>query len=572
MRNHPCLVRTLALCLLAAFAAGGAVAASPTSTARTEWWRQARFGMFIHWGVYAVPADGEWHQYNHRMQVADYEKYPPLFNPNHFDAHAWVKAAKDAGMRYIVVTSKHHDGFSMFDTRQSDYSVVRATPWRHDPLKDLADECRRQGMRLGFYYSLMDWHHPDYLPRREWEISTRPFTGADWNRYIDYVKSQLTELLTNYGPVAVIWFDGGWEHSAKDWRSQELLDLIHRLQPDTLVNDRSNLPADFATPEQRIPEHAMSGGRLWETCMTMNNSWGYVRDDDNWKSPTTLIHNLADVASKGGNLLLNVGPTADGVFPPEATERLAAVGRWMRVNGSSIRGTVAGPFRKITFDGRVTRKGNSLFAHVFQWPDTGLMLAGLETPVAWARAVDGGERLSVTTGPTGVIISKPARLDPWDTVIEIRLKDRPIVSPPAPIAPSPDGVLRLTAQSAEIDGDTAHLETRGGEPNVGYWTNPDDTLAWYVDVPRPGEYRVDVEFACDPESAGGSYAVTGGEERVAGDVQGTGGWDAFTTARLDRMLKLKAGRSTIRLVPTDMPGMAVMNLRAITLTPVGDTR
>jgi len=553
-------------------APGVRAAAAAPAPDRTAWWREARFGMFIHWGVYALPADGEWHQYIHRMQAADYEQYPPRFHPTRFDARAWVKAAKDAGMKYIIFTTRHHDGFSMFDTEASDYSVVRATPWRRDPLEDLAAECRRQGMRLGFYYSLLDWHHPDYLPRRDWEKESRPASGADMGRYIAFMKAQLTELLTRYGPVAVIWFDGGWEHTVGEWHSRELLDLIHRLQPDTLVNDRTNLPADFATPEQRIPGRPLSGGRLWETCMTMNGSWGYVRDDHDWKSPTTLVRNLADIASKGGNLLLNVGPTADGVFPPEATERLAAIGRWMRANGEGIYGTEAGPFRRLAFNGRVTRKGNTLYLHVFEWPKDGLKLTGLQTPVASARVLDGGQRLTVTASADGPAISRPIRLDPMDTVIALRLAGAPVVTPPPPIRPAAGGAFSLTAGVADIEGEAARLEARGGRPNIGYWTNAKDTVTWTLAVPSPADYTVDVEYACDAGSTGSAFTVSvPGGASASGTVEDTGGWEAFRTVRLPGALRLPAGTAAVRVAAASMPHGAVMNLRRVTLTPVGGT-
>jgi alpha-L-fucosidase len=560
----------VALALAAIVGRAGAAPAAGTPD-KTDWWQAARFGMFIHWGVYAIPADGEWHQYNHKMQVKDYEKYPPQFNPTHFSAHDWVKAAKDAGMKYIVFTTKHHDGFSMFDTQQSDYSVVKDTPWHHDPVKDLAAECKRQGMRLGFYYSLMDWHHPDYLPRRDWETETRPADGADWDRYIAYMKAQLRELLTNYGPVAVIWFDGGWEHTVGEWHSQEILDLIHSIQPNTLVNDRTNLPADFATPEQRIPSQALSGDRLWETCMTMNDNWGYSRTDHNWKSPADLVHKLADIAGKGGNFLLNVGPTEDGAFPPEAVERLQQIGRWMRANGRAVYGTTRSPFRRLSFDGRCTRAGDTLYLHVFQWPEAGLKLTGLETPVASARVLDGGERLTVTSHAAGPGISRPARLDAMDTVIEVRLKGAPVVAPPPPIAAAPGGRFILAAQDADIHGGTAQLEDHGGVPNIGYWTDAKDSLSWRVTSPSGGNYHVDVDYACDGGSAGSGFEVQAQDVpgTVQGVVQTTGDWGTFRTVRLDGTLRLPEGTFDIRVAPTSMPHGAVMNLRSVTLTPAG---
>jgi alpha-L-fucosidase len=329
---------------------------------RTRWWREAKFGMFIHWGVYSVPADvttrdghlggAEWYFSNKQLQVRDYERFAAQFNPVGFDAKRWVRTAKDAGMKYIVITSKHHDGFCMFDSQLTDYNITRATPFKRDPLKELAQECRRQGLRLGFYYSIMDWHHPDYLPRRSWEGDERPANGASLDRYLDYMKGQLRELLTNYGPVGIIWFDGGWEHNAQELHSSEVNAMIRSLQPNVIINDRNHLPEDHATPEQTIPARADSPGRLWETCMTINDTWGYATNDTNWKPADELIRKLCDIAGKGGNFLLNVGPMADGEFPAAINERLAAIGRWMKINGPAIYGTTRGQLSRLPFAGR----------------------------------------------------------------------------------------------------------------------------------------------------------------------------------------------------------------------------
>ena len=399
---------------------------------RMKWWCEARFGMFIHWGIYALPADAttwegkpsgaEWYLSNKRMQMAEYEKFASQFDPVKFDAREWVRIARDAGMKYIVITSKHHDGFCMFHTQLNhDWNIVDATPFKRDPLKELAEECRKQGIRLGFYHSIMDWRHPDYLPRRPWEEITRPAEGASLDRYIDYMKGQLQELLTNYGPVAIIWYDGGWEHDAVELRGAEVNGLIRSLQPDVIINDRINLPEDHATPEQSIPEDALPDGRLWETCMTMNETWGYARNDPNWKSATDLIHKLCDIASKGGNFLLNVGPTELGEIPEESVERLKRVGEWMRVNGRSIYATTKSPIGKPSFDGRCTAKGDRLYLQVFTWPEEGLSLTGLKTPVREAHALMGGEKLAVTAQDGEVRIAKPSRLDPDATVVELWL-------------------------------------------------------------------------------------------------------------------------------------------------------
>lgn len=418
-------------CASVLIACGVACAAETAEefAARTRWWQDARFGMFIHWGLYAVPADstkldgsrgvGEWYLMNRQVTVRDYEKFAAEFNPVKFDAAAWVRAAKDAGMKYIVITSKHHDGFCLFDSKLTWYTITRATSFKRDPIRELADECAKQGITLCFYHSIMDWHHPDYVPRRAWD--KRPDTRADLNRYIDYMKGQIRELLTNYGPIGILWFDGAWEHNEKDLRSAEVNAFIRSLQPAILINDRNRLPEDYATPEQKIPAGAMPDGRLWETCMTMNDTWGFAKNDTNWKSSTDLIRKLCDIASKGGNFLLNVGPTAEGEFPQASVERLADVGAWLRVNGASIHGTSQGPLAKLPFEGRCTQKGNRVFLQVFEWPEGGLPLPPELAAASAARTLDGGRKLGITRKAEGVTIEKPRKLDPHATVIELRI-------------------------------------------------------------------------------------------------------------------------------------------------------
>ncbi len=576
----------LSLCLL------GQVLAQPQGETpeqfakRTRWWREAKFGMFIHWGIYAVPADAtdlqgrktiaEWYMSNKQMQVRDYEKFAQQFNPVQFNAREWVRMAKEAGMKYIVITSKHHDGFCMFDTKLTDYNIVRATPFGRDPMKELAEECRRQGIRLCFYYSIMDWHHPDYLPRRPWERNVRPAEGADLNRYIDFMKGQLRELLTNYGPIGVLWFDGGWEHNAQELRSAEVNAFIRQLQPSILINDRNHLPEDFSTPEQTIPAGAMPGGRLWETCMTINDTWGYAKNDTNWKSAEDLIRKLCDIAHKGGNFLLNVGPTAEGTFPQPIVERLQRIGQWMKVNGKSIYGTTQSPFRTLSFNGRCTQKGNTLYLHVFEWGEGDLRLEGLETKVLSARALLGNEPLKVRTervegdeGYTVVYISRPKRLDPAATVIELKLAGAPVVKQvAATVKPDARGVLVCRARNAEVHGQSARYEQGDGKDNIGFWTVPTDYVTWNVAIPQVGLYKVTVTYACPPENAGSRFSVgVEGGRRIEGTVEPTGSWTAFRDFTLGELF-LRAGRHTLSVRVTQMPHGAVMNLQKVVLEPV----
>jgi alpha-L-fucosidase len=365
--------------------------------ARMAWWREARFGMFIHWGLYAIPA-GEWNgQTNHaewirttaQIPLARYDEFVKQFNPVKFDADAWVSMAKNAGMKYIVITSKHHDGFCLFESKQTDFDVM-ATPFARDIMKELANSCRRHGQRMCWYHSIMDWHHPDYLPRRDWEAGDRPEGDADFDRFEKYLHAQVAELLGNYGDIGVMWFDGEWESTWTHERGLALYNLCRTLQPNVIINNRvdkgrdgmagltvdARFAGDFGTPEQEIPATGLPNVD-WETCMTMNDHWGYNRNDRAWKSTTDLIQKLVDIASKGGNFLLNIGPTAEGKFPPEAVQRLNEIGAWMKINGESIYGTSASPFDSLPW-GRCTVKCHgdrtTLYLHVFERPADGVLV------------------------------------------------------------------------------------------------------------------------------------------------------------------------------------------------------
>jgi alpha-L-fucosidase len=421
-----------------------------------EWWRNARFGMFIHWGLYAVPAGewngktdyGEWIRTSAEIPLQVYDQFRPKFNPVKFDADSWAKMAFEAGMKYIVITSKHHDGFCMFDTKQTEFNIM-STPFKRDPMKELAAACKKFGLKFCFYHSIMDWHHPDYLPRRVWE-KDRSTEGADFDRYVAYMKAQLKELLTNYGDIGVLWFDGEWENTWNEKYGKEIYNYVRSLQPGILVNNRVGagrldmegltkegaFGGDFGTPEQQIPAKGLPGVD-WETCMTMNDHWGYNKADKKFKSVGEMVRMLADIASKGGNYLLNIGPTAEGLFPQESIDRLSAIGHWMKINGESIYGTQASPFSQLPW-GRCTQKatvsGSILYLHVFNWPSNGkLELSGvLNTPQkAFLLSDPARTPLEVKRNNDALVITLPSVApDTVNSVIALYLQGKPDLTDP----------------------------------------------------------------------------------------------------------------------------------------------
>jgi alpha-L-fucosidase len=539
--------------------------------ARTAWFEEARFGMFIHWGVYSLLGRGEWVMYNERIQVPDYEKLYPQFNPTEFNAAEWVALAKEAGMRYIVITTKHHDGFCMFDSALTDYTI-RHTPFQRDVIGELTRECQRQGVKIGYYHSLLDWHHPDYLPRRPWEVETRPAAQADFSRFIQYLHGQLRELCTNYGKIDVIWFDGGWEHSPEEWRSAEMVAMIRQLQPQVIINDRSGLPEDFSTPEQQVPAAAMAG-RLWETCMTINDHWGYARDDHNHKSVRQLVQTLVDIASKGGNLLLNVGPTPQGTIQPEHVARLRQMGAWLKIHGESIYGTQASPFPTAPPWGRLTVRPRSaenplrsrLYLHVFDWPTEPILLSGLQNQVLGAFLLRDGQPIPFLQAGLELTLDPPPLVpDPYDTVLVLEIEGIPAVD--RSIHAAADGSLVLPAAQATVHGSTARYESGPERDNIGFWVDPKDTVSWEFTPARAGVYRVDITYACEPGTGGSEFLVAIGDRQLAGTVRDTGGWGQFITETLGE-ITLPEGRQTLTVIPQSMPHGAVMNLQRITLTP-----
>jgi alpha-L-fucosidase len=408
---------------------------SPENLKSREWFENAKFGLFIHWGVYTVLGDGEWVMNEQRIPVKDYEKLPTFFNPTGFDPKAWVQLAKAAGMKYITITSKHHDGFAMWDSKVSDYNIVKRTPYGKDVLKLLAEECRKEGIKLFFYHSQLDWHHPDYFPRGRTgqDYTGRPENG-DWYKYLDYMDAQLTELLTNYGDVAGIWFDGMWDKKDADWRLEKTYKLIHHLQPATLVGSNHHMPPyqgeDFQMFEKDLPGHNTTGfapeqkvGDLpKETCETINNSWGFNLKDDRHKSRKDIIQYLVKAAGYGANFLLNVGPMPNGKIQQEHIDRLKEVGEWLQVYGPTIYETKGGPLSARDW-GVTTQKGNKVYVHLLNWYDESIVIPSWGKKIKSANLFVSKAPLKFSENEFGITIKVPkANIDEVDTVIELEVK------------------------------------------------------------------------------------------------------------------------------------------------------
>jgi alpha-L-fucosidase len=336
---------------------------------RMQWWHAAKFGMFIHWGLYSVLGRHEWVMENEGIPVSEYEKLAAEFRPKPNAARDWARLAHRAGMKYMVMTTKHHEGFCNFDTKLTDYCAPKQGP-RRDLVREYVDAARGEGLRIGFYYSLMDWLHPDGARCKTDEAARR--------RFVDYIHGQVRELMTNYGKVDILWYDVAWPLDAKGWESVEMNQMVRKLQPEIIINNRSKIPEDFDTPEQRIEA---SHNRPWESCMTLNDSWGYHAADTNWKSPTTVIRNLITCARDGGNYLLNIGPKPDGSIPEESVRILTTVGDWMNKNGATIRESDHCQPRRGNYLS-FTCKGNTLYAHVHYWPGETVVIGNLLNKVS----------------------------------------------------------------------------------------------------------------------------------------------------------------------------------------------
>lgn len=563
-----------------AFALDGDPYADETKTQRDErmaWWREAKFGMFIHWGVYAVPAGtyegkpiggiGEWIMLRGKIPVAPYKAFAPSFNPVKYDPASWASLAKEAGMRYMVITAKHHDGFALFPSEASTWDIADATPWKKDLIAPLAESARSQGLKFGLYYSqAQDWTHPGgakagYKDGDGWDDAQK----GSFDSYIDGIAvPQVREILTRYRPD-VLWWDT--PHLMNDQRAAKLAKLLP-LKPGIIHNNRlgGGYKGDTETPEQHIPATGFPG-RDWETCMTMNDTWGFKSDDHNWKPLSTLITNLVDIASKGGNYLLNVGPTKDGEIPPESIKLLKQVGAWMKVNGESIYGTHASPFKRLAW-GRCTVKSAGedtiLYLHVFNWPADGrLRVPGLTNAVKSAALLDGGAKLSVEVSEGGPVLTLPSSApDAISSTIKLLIVGEPKVEE-AMISADKDGVIRLLPGDARFAGEEVKSEDHGGKANIGYWTNPKDMVEWSLKADRDGKYAILIEASTPSD---GSVLQIQGVGKLAYSVPKTGDYLKYQSTQVGEV-SLAKGQAVKLSLRSVADGWQPVNVRKVELVP-----
>lgn len=544
--------------------------------ARMAWWREAKFGMFIHWGIYsitggeyngqALPNSAEWMMNRGKIPIADYEAYAAQFDPAGFDADVFVRMAKEAGMKYIVITAKHHDGFSLFASKASRYNVVDATPFKRDIMKELSEACQRHGLRFGFYYSqAQDWHHPGGVGN-DWDPTIQRVSVDEYVREKAYPEAK--QLLTEYGPISIFWWDTPRE------MSKEALDLLYstrELQPGLITNDRlgEGYPGDHQTFERNIPSQGPDHPD-WEVCMPISGSWGFKRGDTKFKSASTLIRNLADIASKGGNYLLNVSPTGDGTLLLQAVDRLHAVGAWMKVNGESIYGTTASPFGRLAW-GRSTAKetggDTTIYLHVFDWPEAGeLLVPGLKNPVMSCRLLADGTPVNTRQTDNGLVVALPGEApDEINSVVAVTVSGALDVAPVSPMLRK-DGALELTPEFAFLHNNEGaraiRLQELEGVPYLGAWTDVHAWVEWPVKVSRPGRYEVNVEFALEGEGAAFSMGLAGQQQRV--EVASTGGRHHYVMKSLGTVTFEQMGNYSFRINP-DARHWQPVNLRRVVL-------
>ncbi|MCU0858734.1 MAG: alpha-L-fucosidase [Pontiellaceae bacterium] len=569
---------------------------------RMAWWRDAKFGMFVHWGLYAKAAGtwngeapakdrdqrGEWIQNAMNIPAADYAALAETFNPVEFDAEKFVELALESGFKYIVITAKHHEGFAMYHSKASPFNICDATPFKRDPLKELADACQKKGMKLGIYYSqAQDWHHAGGACQ---EGGWDPKQAGDMDEYLKIIAvPQVKELLTEYGPIAELWFDT----PAKMTQPRaDLFKPLLDLQPGIIVNNRlgGSYNGDINTPEGHIPATGYPN-RDWETCMPMNNTWGYKKDEPSYRSAETLIRNLIDIASKGGNYLLNVSPTDQGAIPPEQIERLKVIGAWLKVNGEAIYGTKptifgaesgayttderdknGAPVFKTDWKWRCTTGRNRIYLHLFTWPQGTFTLNDVPNVITNACLLADPARMPLPVEQQGgtVVISLPETAPDAIASVVVLETGGDVVRPVFEnLSQTAEGSLELGAEFAALlnGGDQAPaLKFEGSKTGITSWTRPGDYAEWNAKIKMPGKFRVFLTYSRGVSENSAGFLFSAGNETLSGTLEPTEGWGRYKSADVGTLLIPEAGTVTISLKPVDL-NKTFCNLRSVMLIP-----
>ncbi|WP_163400050.1 alpha-L-fucosidase [Flavobacterium fluviatile] len=544
---------------------------------RMKWWEEARFGMFIHWGIYSVPAgfykgeaqtnSAEWIMNKGKIPIAEYEKFAAEFNPTKFNAKEFVALAKQAGMKYMVITAKHHDGFSMFDSKASDYNIVDATPFKRDVLKELAKACQEQGIKFGFYYSqAQDWHHPGGLGNT-WDKDLKRVSS---DQYV-YEKAlpEVKQLLTDYGPIAIFWWDTPREMTKSVVDS--LYHITTALQPKIITNDRlgDNYPGDHKTFERNGPRYKPEA-RYWELCQPISGSWGYRSDDNKFNSTETLIRNLIDQSSKGGNYLLNVSPTSEGTLKPEAVERLKDIGSWMDKNSEAIYGTQASPVTTEPEWGRITMKTVNnkglLYLHVYNWKEGASIPVALKNKVESCYLLTDKKRSFKTqTDEDGIKVALTGTApDQVASVIVLKLQEMPNALPQKPLGQDAEGVVVLPAVKAQYE----NLQGPGAQYNdhtdtVGSWESETARVYWNFDITKPEEMEIIAQFSGEKDT---QIKITFNGQSKTVTVPASGNPKRFKTVNLGCFNVTKAGKHEVSFMPVADKWHQV-NLKEVKLQP-----
>jgi alpha-L-fucosidase len=558
------------------------------------WFRDGKFGLFIHWGPYSIlggewkgkriePGDiAEWIMQKFKIPVEEYRRIAATFNPTKFDAREWVALAKKAGMTYLVITAKHHDGFAMFHSKVSSYNIVDYSPFRRDPLKELSEACAEAGIKFCVYYSHReDWDHP-YAFGNTWDFKTSQ-TNLDtmdrpelFRKYLDEKAiPQLKELLTNYGPLGIVWFDRGLYTQEQ---GKEFADLVHSLQPGCLVNGRvGHYDQELLGDYQSLTDNGMPSGGIeegWESPQTLNDTWGYSQFDHDWKTPEVIIRKLVSVVSKGGNYLLNVCPTGEGIIPPPSVEILTHVGDWIRRNGESIYGASPSPFPAEISWGFCTLKGNLLYLHVFDWPEDGVLkLKGLNNRLGKAYLLaDKSVNLSLKRDENRRLLiglpEKPA--NHIDSVVALEIEGRPEVDPFV-IRQAAGESLLLDYGSAATYGKAVKRFNRKGEEeqyHISKMQGPDDGIEWRVRIKTSGWYEALITYAARPGWEDACYIVESDGQTIRGAVQSTAGWYEYKTESIGRFDLSEGGETTVRLFPEIELDHYLMYFKSLELIPI----